>query len=200
MGTRRSATKTACLLLAVRVIALQAAAQSAPQTASPRLTDTYASAAIDAVGNLRIVTTDRKVVVVPKGGPPGAAASSGRQTTFDMPVISEDRSAVAAPALFKNCCTSYDIPLQLVVYSQGRTHRFEGGLAIFDWHFADGGRRVVFSQQTVHFACSVHWELRDVASERLVAAADLPEPCGEAPNPPPVKAPEWVTGKVSGFR
>jgi hypothetical protein len=117
-----------------------------------------------------------------------------------MPVLSEDRSAVAAPALFKNCCTSYDIPLQLVVYSQGRTHRFEGGLAIFDWHFADGGRRIVFSQQTVHFACSVHWELRDVASERLLAAADVAEPCGENPNPAPVKAPEWVTGTTSGFR
>ena len=53
------------------------------------------------------------------------------------------------------CCTSYDIPLQLVIHSGGVTHRFEGGLAIFDWHFADGGRRVVFSQQTVPFACSV---------------------------------------------
>jgi hypothetical protein len=200
MGTMRLAMTMAGLLLAVTITAPQPAAQSGPQTAPPRATETYASAAIDADGNLRIVTTARKVVVVPRGGAPESAASSGRQTTFATPVLSDDRSAVAAPALFKNCCTSYDIPLQLVVYSQGRTHRFEGGLAIFDWHFADGGRRVVFSQQTVHFACSVRWELRDVASERLLAAADVAEPCGENPNPAPVKAPEWVTGTTSGFR
>jgi hypothetical protein len=200
MVTMRLAVKTACLLLAVTITAPQAVAQASAQTASTTPKETYASAAIDADGNLRIVTTARKVVVIPRGSPPKSAPSSGRQTAFDMPVLSEDRSAVAAPALFKNCCTSYDIPLQLVVYSQGRTHRFEGGLAIFDWHFADGGRRIVFSQQTVHFACSVHWELRDVASERLLAAVDIAEACGENPNPPQIKPPEWVSGTTSGFR
>ena len=102
--------------------------------------------------------------------------------------------------MFANCCTSYDIPLQLVIHSSGKTHRFEGGLAIFDWHFADGGRRVVFSQQTVHFGCSVHWELRDIASERLLAQVDIPEPCGQDQNPPKVKVPAWVTGAISGFK
>jgi hypothetical protein len=115
-------------------------------------------------------------------------------------VLSDERLAVGAQAMFGNCCTSYDIPLQLVIYSRGKTHRFEGGLAIFDWHFADGGRRVVFSQQTVHFACSVHWELRDIASERLMATADIPEVCGYVPDPPKVKVPKWVTGTVSGFK
>jgi hypothetical protein len=115
-------------------------------------------------------------------------------------VVSKDRRAVGATALFANCCTSYDVPLQLVIYSGGKTHRFEGGLAIFDWHFADGGRRVVFSQQTVHFACSVHWELRDIATERVLAATDIPEACGQDPHPPKVNAPTWVTGAVSGLR
>jgi hypothetical protein len=73
-------------------------------------------------------------------------------------------------------------------------------LAIFDWHFADGGRRVVFSQQSLHFTCSVHWELRDIASERLVATADIPEVCGQQPNPPKVKVPPWVTGTVSSVK
>ena len=102
--------------------------------------------------------------------------------------------------MFANCCTSYDIPLQLVVYSGGKTHRFEGTLAIFDWHFADGGTRVVFSEQTVHFACSVHWQLRDIATERLVAETDVPEACAEVRDPLPVKVPAWVTGSVSGIR
>jgi len=102
--------------------------------------------------------------------------------------------------MFANCCTSYDVPLQLVIYARGKTHRFQGGLAIFEWHFVDGGRRVAFSQQPVHFACSVHWELRDIASERLIAAADIPEACGQVPDPPKVEMPKWVTGAVSGFK
>jgi hypothetical protein len=104
--------------------------------------------------------------------------------------------------MFENCCTSYDIPMQLVVYSAGKTHRFAGTLPIFDWHFADHTRRIVFSQQTVHFACSVHWELRDIASERLVAMVDIPEgfpACAEVPRAT-VKVPAWVTGVRSGLK
>lgn len=186
----------ALLICAVTIEAATYARVQAPAVSS----ETYASAEIDADGNLRILTSDQRTIIVPKGGSSKAGDSFGKQTAFEQPVISDDRRAVGAQAMFANCCTSYDIPLQLVVRSDGRTHRFEGGLAIFDWHFADGGRRVVFSQQTVHFACSVHWELRDIASERLLAEADVPEACGQNPDPPAVAVPTWVTGTVSGFK
>jgi hypothetical protein len=162
--------------------------------------ETYESVDLDSDGNLRIATSEHKTITVPKGGTPRAGKSFGNQTAFEKPVLADDRRAVGAQAMFGNCCTSYDIPLQLVIYSRGKTHRFEGGLAIFDWHFADGGKRVAFSQQTVHFTCSVHWELRDIATERLVAKADIPEPCGQIPDPPKVKVPRWVTGTVSGIK
>jgi len=46
--------------------------------------------------------------------------------------------------MFGNCYTSYDIPLQLVVYAGGKVHRFKGvGLPIFQWGFADSGIRIV---------------------------------------------------------
>ena len=186
------------VLLVSALITLEAAAQT-PEKASAVSTETYESADLDADENLRILTTERRTIIVPKGGSPKAGESFGRQTAFGKPVLSDDRRAVGAQAMFGNCCTSYDIPLQLVVHSDGQTHRFDGGLAIFDWHFADGGRRIVFSQQTVHFTCSVHWELRDIASERLLATADIPEACGQIPDPPKVEVPKWVTGTVSGF-
>jgi hypothetical protein len=193
--------KTAVILLIVAHIAPQAAAQTRgsrqAQTASA---ETYEAVDIDADGNLRILTSDQRTVIVPKDGSPKAGESFGKQTAFEKPVLSDDRRAVGAQAMFGNCCTSYEIPLQLVIYSSGKTHRFEGGLAIFDWHFADGGRRVAFSQQTVHFSCSVHWELRDIATERLVAAADIPEECGQIPGQPNVKMPKWVTGAISGIK
>ena len=193
--------RTALVLLVVALITIQAAAQTPRSRQAPTAaTETYESVDIDADGNLRILTSDQRTIIVPKGGSPKAGEAFGKQTAFEKPVLSDDRRAVGAQAMFENCCTSYDIPLQLVIYSSGMTHRFEGGLAVFDWHFADRGRRVVFSQQTVHFTCSVHWELRDIASERLVAAADIPEACGQIPDPPRVTMPKWVTGAVSGIR
>ena len=192
--------KTALVPVVVALISLQAAAQTPASGQRTPAKEVYESVDVDADGNLRVLTSDQRTIIVPKGGFPKAGETFGKQTAFEKPVLSDDRRAVGAQALFGNCCTSYDIPLQLVIYSNGKTHRIEDRLPIFDWHFADGGRRVVFSQQTVHFACSVHWELRDIASERLIAAADIPEACGQSPDPPHVKVPNWVTGTVSGFK
>ena len=76
----------------------------------------------------------------------------------------------------------------------GRTHRFTGiGLPIFQWHFADSGTQVAFGQEPVHFGCSIHYELRDIRSERLLDSADVPEPCGLDPDPTPGAVPKWVT-------
>jgi hypothetical protein len=189
--------KTAAALAVAISIALPAAGQ--PARARPQPAETYQSADVDANGDLRIVTSDGRSIRVPRQNPP-SADSDAKQTRFEKPVVSADRRAVGAQAMFTNCCTSYDIPLQLVVYSQGRTHRFDRALAIFDWHFVDGGRRIAFSMQPVHFACSVQWELREVESERLVGDIDIPVPCGTEPNARPVTVPPWVSGTASGGR
>jgi len=151
---------------------------------SARQVETYESAVIDRKGNLRITTSDRRTIVVPK---------KGEQSSFRKPVLSADRTAVGAQADYPNCCTSYDIPLQLVVYADGTVHRFTGiGLPIFQWHFADGGSRVAFGQETVHFGCSVHYELRDIQSEQRLDSADVPQPCGGGSGPPKTTIPRWV--------
>jgi hypothetical protein len=151
---------------------------------STRAAETYRSVSTDAGGRLVIRTTDDKTILIEK---------DGEQTAFGEPVLSADRTAAAAQALFPNCCTSYDLPLQLVVYSAGRVHRFRGnGLPIFQWHFADRGTRIAFGQEPAHFGCAIHYELREVRSERLLDSADIPQPCGQLPNPPPVQIPAWV--------
>jgi hypothetical protein len=137
-----------------------------------------------------VTKTDGRTIVVPK---------EGEQSSFSDPVLSPSRTAAGAQAMFPNCCTSYDIPLQLVIYAQGRVHRFTGiGLPIFRWHFADGGTRVAFGQEPVHFGCSIHYELRDIQSERLIDSAEIPQPCGQIPNPRAVKIPKWVAELTSG--
>ena len=157
-------------------------AQARPGT--PRAAETYERVSVDS-GNLVILTTDRRTIVV---------AKEREQTAFGKPLLSSDRTAAGAQAQFPNCCTSYDIPLQLVVHANGKTHRFTGiGLPIFRWHFVDGGRRVAYSQETVHFACVTHYELRDVESERLIDSADIPQPCGQDPNPNIGPIVRWVS-------
>lgn len=151
--------------------------------------EVYRSAAIGAKGSLVITRSDRKVIVVPK---------TGEQTAFAEPRLSVDRTAVGAQAQFPNCCTSYDIPLHLVVYADGRAHRFKGiGLPIFQWHFADGGTRVAYSQETVHSSCATHYELREIRSERLIDSIDIPAaPCGEGLSRGR-KVPKWVTALIA---
>jgi hypothetical protein len=161
-----------------------------PGAAAERV-ETYKSAVIDAEGSLRITTADRGTIVVPR---------VGEQSAFREPILSADRTAVGAQVDYPNCCTSYDIPLQLVVYAKGRLHRFGGiGLPIFQWHFADRGSRVAFGQETVHFSCAVHYELRDIQSERVIESAEVPQPCGQVPDPKPVKVPKWVSA-LAGAR
>lgn len=146
--------------------------------------ESYDSARVDDAGNLVITKAGNQTIVIRR---------EGEQTSFSAPKISSARTAVAAQAMFPNCCTSYDIPLELVVYGSGKVHRFKGiGLPIFEWGFVNGGTRVAFGQTTVHFGCETHYELREIASERLIDSADIPDPCGQRPNPKPVQIPAWI--------
>lgn len=175
-----------CAILALLLLPVVAPAPT--RAADARRVETYESVAIDAEGSLVITTSDHRTIVVRR---------EGDQTAFANPIISTGRTAVGAQAEFKNCCTSYDIPLELVIYANGTVHRFTGiGLPIFKWQFVDGGTRVAFGQEPVHFGCSVHYELRDVQSERLIDSADVPEPCGLVPNPPAAQVPKWVAELV----
>jgi len=151
--------------------------------------ETYISATINADGQLVISKANGQSVIIRK---------EREQTAFSEPLISSERTAVGAQAMFANCCTSYDIPLQLIVYAAGKVHRFKGiRLPIFQWGFAENGTRIAYGQETVHFACATHYELRDIKSERLIEAVDVPQPCGQIPDPKPVKIPDWVETLIS---
>ncbi len=121
----------------------------------------YDSAVVEATGLLRIVTMDHRQIRPP---------SDTEQTGFDMPAVSPDRRAVGWLALFPNCCTSYPIPLKLVVYRDGTVRTFTGaGLPIWRWQFDSTSTRVVFYQETVHGGMGAHYELRDIVTDALLA-------------------------------
>ena len=139
-------------------------AVSVTLVSSASAADRYVSASVDEAGALRILTSDGRTIVQTR---------EPEQVGFDKVVVSPDGASVGWLALFPNCCTSYPVPLKLVVYSAGRRRAFTGaGLPVWRWHFTGGGRQVAFAQETVHGGLGTHYELRDIASGRRISQWD----------------------------
>jgi hypothetical protein len=136
-------------------------------------------------GTVHIVHGDGKEVKPP---------TDKEQVGSSSALISEDKRSVGWLADYGNCCTSYPLSMKLMVYRPGKPMReFKGdGRAIFDWHFVAGGKRVAFYQDFPHGTPVQHYELRDIATGRLIDKwdADLTS-----------KLPEWAKGlgAKSGF-
>jgi hypothetical protein len=64
-------------------------------------------------------------------------------------------------------------------------------LPVWKWAFSATGREVFFYQAPVHGASGEHYELRDVATGRLVSEYSPPVDRDNRPLPNPV-IPEWV--------
>ena len=137
--------------------------------------ETYIEATIDKDGQLHIITADHRDIMPQK---------DSEQVGFDKPAISEDKTTVGWLALYPNCCTSYPIPLALVIYRNGQVvHTFGEHFPVWEWRFEADGTQVAFAQETVHGHLGVHFELRDIESGRVIAAHDGdPEP----------NAPQWI--------
>ena len=135
----------------------------------------YVSVRIDAQGQLHIVTANQRDIT---------PARAPDQVGFDQPAISADGTTVGWLALYPNCCTSYPIPLALVIYRDGKVrHTFGERFPVWKWRFEANGTQVAFAQETVHGHLGVHFELRDVESGQLIAAHD---------GDPLPDAPQWI--------
>jgi hypothetical protein len=125
---------------------------------------TYRRAEIDSNGQLRIITSSRREI---------APRKDGDQLSFDKVAISADHQSVGWLALYPNCCTSYPIPLKLVVLTRGTERTFTGnGLPVWEWSFSSDGKRVALRQAPVHGVAGLHFELRDIQSGRRMRSFD----------------------------
>lgn len=115
------------------------------------------------------------------------------QVGFQSPKISPDGHYVGWLALFDNCCTSYPIPLTLVVLDAERhIHQFEGiKLATFRWCFLPDSASVVFMQTQVHGTNYEHWEKHALPDDRLEAEYELPDDARKNEEARK-RAPAWV--------
>jgi hypothetical protein len=107
------------------------------------------------------------------------------QVGCGFPKISADKKTVGWLVDSDFCCTSYPLQFMLVVYRAGNPLRhFTGdGRAIFAWTFVGGGKQVAIYQSFPHGDPVPHYELRDVATERLIGKWD-----GDS------KVPSWTRG------
>jgi hypothetical protein len=155
----------------------------------PSRAESYASAKVDEKGQLRIATKSGRTIVPKK---------LADQVGFDAARVSPDGRAVGWLAQFPNCCTSYPIPLKLVIRMNGKDREFTGDadLPVWRWCFMADGKQVAFEQETVHGGIGIHYELRDVATGKLIASFD-PAPGYERDSgveADSIAIPEWVAG------
>lgn len=114
------------------------------------------------------------------------------QVGFAQARLSEDRKRLGWVALFPNCCTSYPVPLKLVVSSEnGSMVSFSGSQAIFKWCFAKGSKAVVYRQEALHgpaFATYTLGRLKDGKIKKTFVAP----PRGPWENAPAEPPPDWT--------
>jgi len=138
---------------------------------------TFRRVDVDATGQLRIVRSNADVI---------RPAADSDQVGVEQVALSADRRLVGWVALHPNCCTTYPIPLTLVLLrSDGRRTVISNGLPIWQWAFAADGRSVVLRQAPVHGAAPTFYERRDVRTGRVLATA-------QSDTPAPGALPTWV--------
>jgi hypothetical protein len=116
------------------------------------------------------VDPNGSVHVVDRGGNDRTISKEKDQVGSAFLKVADDKRTVGWSAEFENCCTSYPVPLVLVVYRDGKVQqRLGDGMMIYDWRFWAGGRQVAFCTGTVHGDSGGHCELHDAKTGRTLA-------------------------------
>lgn len=134
----------------------------ARETAAQR---TIQQANVDSMGRVRIVLSDKRVISPPQ--------DSG-QVGVEQLAVSTDRRIVGWLALYPNCCTTYPIPLELVLLRAGGGRTVIANASpIWQWAFTADGRSVVIRQAPVHGPAPMYLERRDIRTGRVTATATV---------------------------
>jgi hypothetical protein len=108
---------------------------------------------------VEVTTADGATVIVEK---------DKDQVDIEKVQTGDGGAAIGWLALYLNCCTSYPIPLSLVVLSGGKVRPIRNELPIWYWAFRNGAREVCYEQETVHGGFGIRYERRDVVSGELL--------------------------------
>jgi len=111
------------------------------------------------------------------------------QEGFSDVQLAEDRQTLGWTETYDNCCTSYTVPLVVVLYRPGKIlRRIDSAQMVWSWMFLEGGKRVAIVWGPTHGPEVGDFVLYDVKTGKV-----LGEVYGDAdtqslkPN-----APEWA--------
>lgn len=93
---------------------------------------------------------DGKAHINYKNGPSVVASPEPKQVGCDNVVVANDGRTVGWTVLMDNCCTSYPIPLSVIVMKNGKSKVFNHVQMVWKWRFVDDGKHLAVLWGPVH--------------------------------------------------
>lgn len=106
---------------------------------------------------------------------PPLEASTDKETVFNDVGFSDvqlaaDRQTLGWTVDVENCCTSYPIPLRVVILRRGKVvHTFAQGQMVWSWMFSRDGERLAVVFGPTHGAEVGDYRLYDVQTGKLIS-------------------------------
>jgi len=123
-------------------------------------------------GPLHIIYDDGTEIVktLPPLTPSTEKKTAYNAVGFSEVQLAEDRQTLGWAINVENCCTSYSIPLSVVVLRDKQVfHTFSTGLMVWNWEFVQGGQQVKIISGTVHGSDVGDEQVYDVKSGKLLS-------------------------------
>jgi hypothetical protein len=118
-----------------------------------------------------------------------APKTEEEQRGYAQPQVSGDGRLVGWVALETACCTSYPLPITLVLLREDRSLvRFEEGLPIWAWKFEKGGT-IAFRQRTTHGTSTITYKLIRIRDRKLIGQYECFSEDASSESP---RVPNWV--------
>lgn len=119
-----------------------------------------------------------------------APKTEEEQRGYAQPQVSGDGRLVGWVALEAACCTSYPLPITLVLLREDRSLvRFEEGLPIWAWKFERKDTAVAWRQRTTHGTSTIFYKLVRIADRKLVDHYECFSEDAASESP---RVPNWV--------
>jgi hypothetical protein len=138
-------------------------------------------------GGTSLSADGKRLTIKTARGNMAAPKTEAAQQGYSQPRVANDGRTVGWLALSPSCCTSYPLPLALVVMDARRKPvRFEESPPIWAWKFELGNSAVAYRQRTTHGSSTVTYKLvrirdREVLEQYECFSEDASSPAAEVP-------------------
>ena len=123
-----------------------------------------------------------------------APRAEEKQVGFSDAKVSSNGRLVGWLALQPTCCTSYPIPLSLIIFENGKViQRFYEGQAIWAWSFEKHNSAVAYRHSVTHGPIMEEYKLRSIGDGKLLDEFDCSDfETEESSKKNPRLVPVWI--------